>query len=311
MQLLGNRLEALCADAKQELVLVAPFIKVNTLRRLLSRVPQHIDVKCVTRWRPDEIAVGVSDLDVWTLLKERQNTSLWLRSDLHAKYYRADAICLVGSANLTDTALGWSPHPNLELLLSVSQNQAEIVGFEPTLLLGCVLVDDELFAFVKHIVEQMPSKLTLSPPLTLQHYEATDSIPPEQWLPSLRHPENLYTAYCGRWDRLTSTSTTATIADLAALEIPLGLSKTEFEAYVGVLLLQKPLIRRVDEFVSTPQRFGAVRDLILQFRDAEKTELSANESWQTLMRWMLCFFPNRYLHKVANFSEIFQRVGVI
>lgn len=308
MQLLGSRLEVLCADAQQELVLVAPFIKVNTLRRLLSRVPHHINVKCVTRWRPDEIAAGVSDLDVWTLLNERPNTSLWLRADLHAKYYRADAMCLIGSANLTDTALGWSPHPNLELLLSVSQNQAEIVEFEPALLPGCVPVDEELFAFIKHIVEQMPSKSTLAPLVALEHDdEARDSAPPEQWLPSLRHPENLYTAYCGQWDRLTSTSRTGAINDLATLEVPLGLSKIEFERYVGVLLLQKPIIRRVDEFVSTPQRFGAVRDFLGHLLCSGKEGFSSNEAWQTLMRWMLFFLPSRYERDVPQYSEIFGR----
>jgi hypothetical protein len=309
MQLLGNRLEALCADAKQELILVAPFMKVNTLRRLLSRVSHHINVKCVTRWRPDEIAAGVSDLNVWTLLKERPNTSLWLRSDLHAKYYRADARCLIGSANLTDTALGWSPHPNLELLLPISQNQAEIVEFEPTLLRGCISVDEELFTFVKHAVEQIPSRSTFVPPLIIDNdAEERESIPPEQWLPSLRHPENLYTAYCGQWDRLTSTSTTAAIADLAAFELPLGLSKAEFEAYIGVLLLQKPIIRQVDEFVSTPQRFGAVRDLLNHLPCSMQEEFSSDESWQTLMRWMLFFVTNRYQMSVANFSEIFVRI---
>jgi len=30
---------------------------------------------------------------------------------------------------------------------------------------------------------------------------------------------------------------------------------------VGTLLLQKPIVRQVDLFVETPQRFGAVRDL--------------------------------------------------
>ena len=152
----GSQLEALCSQAHREILLVAPFIKVNTLAGYSIPSVNSVKVQCVTRWRPDEIAIGVSDLDVWLLIKERRDSSLWLRSDLHAKYYRGDDEVLVGSANLTDAALGWSHHPNLELLIA----STKLGDFEQQLFKGSVPVDDSLYERMKQIVQSM----ALQPP---------------------------------------------------------------------------------------------------------------------------------------------------
>ncbi len=108
----GTELFELCAEANQEVLLVAPFIKASVLERLLDRIYPDVSLKCITHWFPEEIVAGVSDLEVWNLIQNRPNSSLWLRPDLHAKYYRADNCCLIGSANLTNKALGWSDCPN-------------------------------------------------------------------------------------------------------------------------------------------------------------------------------------------------------
>lgn len=104
----GTELSNLCAEANKEVLLAAPFIKVSVLEKLMNKISPDVSLRCITRWFPEEIVAGVSDLEVWSLIQQRSNSSLWLRPDLHAKYYRADQRCLVGSANLTGKALGWS-----------------------------------------------------------------------------------------------------------------------------------------------------------------------------------------------------------
>ena len=80
----------------------------------------------ITRWRAKEIAAGVSDLDVLQVAHDRPNTELALLDDLHAKLYLADEQCLVGSANLTGSALGWSNRSNIEILIPARQIDAEV-----------------------------------------------------------------------------------------------------------------------------------------------------------------------------------------
>lgn len=315
MELLGAQLEQLCAQGRREILLVAPFVKANALRRLLEHIRSDIPVRCVTRWRPEEIVAGVSDLEVWPLLRDRPLASLALRNDLHAKYYRADALCLVGSANLTDTALGWARQPNLELLVVLPAEQPELQAFEAKLQSTSIPVDEALYQQMLAIVEllrlqpePMPTLIHERPDVVYEIEGDTQEITGALWLPTLRQPADLYLAYQGRWDELTGGARIAAANDLRALVLPTQLSKPAFNAYIGLLLLQKPLVREIDNLLVNSQRFGAIRDLLAAQRGDSDTDFDASRAWQTLMRWLLYFLPARYVRVPARHSEVLRRV---
>ncbi len=195
----GNELLNLCAEANQEILLVAPFIKASVLERLLNQTSADVSLKCITRWFPEEIVAGVSDLEVWNLIENHPNSSLWLRPDLHAKYYRIDNRCLVGSANLTNKALGWSNCPNLELLVTLSADEPTVKTFETELLKACIPVTEDLFEqmslTVQLLTEQTPSAIainSLSVEIPEDNITIKDSVNEDAWLPTLRNPEDLY-----------------------------------------------------------------------------------------------------------------------
>ncbi|MBD2069789.1 hypothetical protein H6F93_20115 [Leptolyngbya sp. FACHB-671] len=247
------------------------------------------------------------------MLKERPDASLWLRPDLHAKYYRADQKCLVGSANLTSTALGWVRQINLELLVPLPTNNAQLLEFEKELFAGSIQVDQAIFAQMQLAVqllgEQYPKILPLeaSPQLESEE-ESQEAIATDAWLPTLRNPEDLYLAYSGRSEELSTASREAALLDLGAFPMPPDLPKAAFQVYVGSLLLQKPIVRQVDLLLSTPQRFGAVTDLLFSLACSQSPNFDADRAWQTLMRWLRYFLPNRYTLSVPNHSEVFGRV---
>ncbi|MEM7593105.1 MAG: hypothetical protein AAF383_16580 [Cyanobacteria bacterium P01_A01_bin.83] len=62
------------------------------------------------------------------------------------------------------------------------------------------------------------------------------------WLPTLRNPEDLYIAYCGQTEKLSTASKIAALNDLRPLPIIPNLSQKTFKAYIGTLLLQKPIV---------------------------------------------------------------------
>ncbi len=103
---LGEILLAAARQATDELLLVAPYIKLAALFKVLDVTPPSVKVRVVTRWRLDELAGGVSDIAIWPVLFARAQSELWLQPALHAKYYRADSRSLLGSANLTGAGLG-------------------------------------------------------------------------------------------------------------------------------------------------------------------------------------------------------------
>jgi len=299
MSEIGRQLENLCRESKNEILLVAPFIKVSALRRLFEQLSSNILVKCVTRWHLEDILAGVSDIEIWSLFAERQGSSLWLRSDLHAKYYRTSDRCLVGSSNLTNAALGWSNHPNLELLIP----SPAIPSFELDLFSESVLVDQDLYEQTLRAVQLLKDSYPkVNIPLEVLY------VPDSSWLPKLRNPEDLYIAYCGNETKLSTVSSEAALTDLRSLRIPKGLDRHIFEVCVGTILLQKPLIRKIDEFLENPQRFGAVTEFMRSLPCSKAEDFDADRSWQTLMRWLRYFLSDRYALSIPNHSEVFYRL---
>lgn len=308
----GDQLETLCQEARSELLLVAPFIKLDAFRRLLSSVREDVHVTCVTRWRPDEIAAGVSDIEIWKWIRERAAGKLWLRHDLHAKYYRGDQTCLVGSANVTSSALGWRFPSNYELLVVLPRDE-RLSDFEVNLFTSCVEVDQNIYDHISSVVQSLTvqqPELNVSSaaaPLPSGIEYAPDEL--ERWIPSLRSPQVLFDVYQGHDDIVTAASRDAAFSDLAVLSVPSGLTNDLFREYVAVLLLQFPVINRIDQHLSTPRRFGEMKRFVRELLgDSLASADDASFAWQTLMRWLLFFLPNRYGLAVPNHSEVFFRL---
>ncbi|BAQ67034.1 phospholipase D family protein [Geminocystis sp. NIES-3709] len=305
----GNQLKNLCEKAENEIILVAPFIKNSIFKELLKLTNPEIKITCVTRWRIEEILMGVSDIEIWEIIKSFPYASLWLRNNLHAKYYRVDKQCLIGSANLTANALNWSKKPNFELMISVNSDDDELKNFEHQLFNNCIKVDQVLFnLYQSAIVEQkelLSLKLDSNNMFGLN--KNTDQNIIKNWLPTLRNPEDLYFAYTNEYDRLTNIACQNAIIDLSVFELPKSLSKTLFNLYIGIQLLEKPIIQEIDDFITIPRRFGEVCDYLNKIKGEEIDYINIKIQWQTLMRWFLYFLPSRYGLSVPNYSEIFYK----
>lgn len=311
--LLGEQLELLCSNATDEVFLVAPFVKAHILQRLLECIEPMVAVRLITRWNPLEIQAGVSDLSVWPLIDGRKNSSLYLCSHLHAKYFRADKACFIGSANLTGRALGWSKQANLELLVELDSQSFGLAEFEEMALANSVLVDESIYQKTKDAINSLPKDLFFISHEYLKYEQAvhTDSEDiqalPAHWLPITRFPDVLFRAYSGDIGNLSSASKQMAGIDLAFLRITPGLNKSAFNFCVGAALLQSPIIAQIDQFLTSPQRFGAVTAFMKSLPCSNHSNFDASHSWQTLIRWFLYFLPDRYSQINSSYSEVFVR----
>lgn len=293
----GVALMELASSSRRELVLCAPFAKKAVVAQVLSCVPDNVQILLFTRWRPDEVAAGVSDTKVLDLLESRGG-KVYLHDRLHAKFYRNESRVLLGSANLTATALGWSQSSNLELL--VESVRGEIDLLEAELHTSSVIATRELAAEVEAIAALLVPEVAIPCRVVTQ-------VAPGVWVPSLRMPADLYVAYSRGTAALTSRSAAAAASDLEALDLPLGLESAQFKCLVGNRILWHELFRVVDDFVAEPRRFGEVRRFISEYLSLDRDV--ADATWQVLMRWMLEFLPMRYMHSQVRHSEIFARRG--
>ena len=301
---IGATLGLLCSESQHELLLVAPFIKAPILGRLLSDKNEGVNLSVVTRWRPHEISVGVSDLEVFNVVQANQGR-LFLRQDLHAKYYRGDDRILIGSANVTGAALGWSDTSNLELLVLVASTEDEVSDFERSLWPGTVLVDESIHDMMRTAVERcVVAQVLEAEPVWDDVSDVVTEL--EDWVPVLRNPSDLYSAYSENCKAdLASTALAAARCDLAILQPPAGLSEDAFHKVIAAMLVTLPVIQLVDQCVATPQRFGHVRDVLKAHLGLSHNEASAG--WQTLIRWLRYFLPDRYSYSRPRYSEIISR----
>lgn len=290
----GDRLLDLCRGAMQSVLVVAPFIKDHVLARVCDVLaPTVTSFTCVTRWFPEEVAAGVSDLEIFDRLAARPGSRLLLHPHLHAKLYRADRRCLIGSANLTGRALGWASPPNIELLVELDADTADLAALEAQLIAAAVPVT----AAMRDAVRATADKLKAANRVPQFSAVETDSTAPSPqiWLPTCTTPDRLWNVYANYepW-QLVSSAAVAAEADLAALGPPTGLLRPTFNQYIASALRQMPLVMEVDRRAATGITDEQAIALIAAAAGADPLPYPPAGMWEVLKAWLAHFFPGIY-----------------
>ena len=285
----GERLKALLKCATTNVVLCAPFIKSKVLRTVLGVVPPDVNVRIVTRWKPAEIAAGVSDIEVYDVANDRPNTELRLLQDLHAKLYTADDQCLIGSANLTASALGWGEVHNIELMVQTNTSDPD-VALLLTQLKKAEPVSLETKLAMESAVENIES---------VEFDEAADMTDDEHlrqisWLPRCAAPEKLYEIYKDPGTKIVAEGTKQDgKADLQDLFVSKDLNHDGFSVSVQDNLMLMPAFAQIIETVPTGITDELGRDLIANTRpDLDDTDVS--QQWRIVRDWIHVFFSDRF-----------------
>ena len=292
----GERLKDLLEEAKHRAALCAPFIKATVLQTILSVVPDTVPVKIVTRWRAAEVAVGISDLEVLQIATERPNTELWLLDDLHAKLYLADDKCLVGSANLTASALGWSKHSNIELLISAKSTDSDIA-----FLLKQLDAAELATVAIRSKIEAMIANLEVKRLEEGEDMTDESSVRRLAWLPRCAAPDKLYEVYKDLETTVVVEGTKEDgLADLRDLQIRPGLSAMDFEDSIRDTLLLMPAFARIIDDVPQGLTDAEGTARVEEARpDLEGQD--AKEQWRIVQEWIVSFFGDMFEVAPASF----------
>ena len=297
-EMLGNQLLKLASSAKENIVFVAPFIKFETLRRIMDVIPnQLLQVDCVTRWHSEDIVDGVCDLEIFDLFAKRTNARLWRHPNLHAKYFRGDESCLVGSANLTGRALGWRLPCNLELIVELDRNFPGLKGWEDSLMRSSVLVTRDLRDQLAREAELLALQRPKMPSMDVE----CDDDPNYQWMPLCPTPKKLFKVYSGALDEGKMVSSAFELAqrDLRTLGPPKGYSEEDFLCYVADRLQELEVIRKVVAASDAGLSDVQAADMIADYIDTSLT-IDPDDAWNILKCWMMHFFPEKYRIEVGQ-----------
>ena len=289
MTALGEDVVSILENARRDALIVAPFVRTKALDTLLSHIPAGTQTTVVTRWRPTDFLMGVADLGVYDATVSK-GACLYLRYDLHAKLFAADDRCLVGSANVTDTALGWRSPENLELLVTVPRSEPEVARFEERLLKGAIrataALRDRIAAFLDNY---------RGPQLTLPELEPETSgqLQPD-WIPLIRNPEELFSAHNGSAD-VGRAALQAMREDLKQIGVAPGMNEPLFREWIAAAISQTPLIQTV---ICHIEQKGEVTEsdiaAFLRSFDIDASVFRPREVLENLERWLTCFFPAQY-----------------
>lgn len=286
----GERIRALFGGASAATI-VAPFMKVNALRSVLGAIPNHVPLRCVTRWLPQEVASGVSDPEVLQVLQERGNAQLSIVDRLHAKLYIADDICLAGSANVTLAGFGEvSGTGNIEVLVETSATNPDIRSTLEAIRHEGIEATEEMARAVRSMANTL-----------LQSNEAAERRSDAQWFPVSRHPEKAYPMYLTPATGFMSSADRILLNDLARCNLTPGLSEEVFREAIRTRLQSLP--------IANPILDGS-GDLVFTKNDAEEfivtmttDEWSSNDIWLAFVRWMVVFFSDRVIeHQVTELA---------
>ena len=270
-----SALKGFARDADRVLI-VAPYIKVDTLRRLLPLISEHAQLTCVTRWQRADVTAGVSDVVCRTLVAQRGGRFL-LNQRLHAKYYRLGDTVLVGSANLTAAGMGYGSFANVEILCEPGP------GFDPA------AFERELLEGAREVTDVEFERWNALERIQVVATAVAQSEEPNEWRPMTREPAHVWLTYRGDVAGVVSGDERLRAArDLVALNLPPDLDRSGFDAIVGAELLSSAAIADV-------MRTDGLPDEVAWTQLAERWSTTRSEAQrfrETAWNWIVTFMSN-------------------
>lgn len=282
MPLLGEQLQRLCEGAKTDVFLVAPFIKQGALFRIVNSIPETVRLIVVVRFLPEDLASGVTDFEIVDYLWKRPRTTILFQPALHAKLYRVDDLAMIGSANLTGRALGWSQAPNIELLLEVPGDHPVVQDVERRLRSTAIVLTPEIASSIQAAMPAPP------PPDTLGDLQSVQTI----WIPSCLRPEFLWQIYeQGTVSNVTQGVISAAKRDLDILAILKGLSKPAFDKMLHALFQASRFYELLSGALSGDGLPDSDAQMWLEDHFGSSLVESAHDTWLATKRWLREFGP--------------------
>lgn len=216
---------------------------------------------------------------------------------------------LVGSANVTNTALGFAATPNVELLVEKNPSDPALQEFERLL----TAISFRATREIQHQVEREVGLLSPSLPAPALELLADrmEESPASSWLPTCPRPNTLYQVYRGiAGSELIESTVQAAQEDLAYLRPVAGMTQAAFNAYVGGILRSLPIVERIEELLTT----GTVAEdpahsIIRELHPSMKEGYGVSDYWEVLKAWLMYFFPEVYRTRPAG--EVLERSRLI
>jgi hypothetical protein len=237
----------LCEHAKKRSVVlaIAPFVQRAAMEQLLVGLTWAENATVLTRWRAADVVSGVSDIEIYPLLK-RKRIRMMVNDALHMKMFVfEDGGGFVTSANITGTGLGLKGSPNIEVGIEASLGSNDAAQLA-SLLAESRTVTDDMFRRVQLYVEEHRKPTEALPALDLGDVPTPGDVGLQ--LPLVAGPDILWQIYSSlKLDKGIGDADVLEQAlhDIQALKLPGGLTKSAFDSHLREKLNANPIVRDI------------------------------------------------------------------
>ncbi len=257
----------------------------------------------ITTWKPRDILLGSSDLDLYPFCKENKIT-LYINNRLHLKVY---------SVGLNDAILATGNVSNRGLLNNGNYESATLVHltsydrlFFETIRHESRLVDDEMYDLLETwIKDNKIEPIDDTPIESIVPMSKKDDFLTSA-LPMTRSVDDLIYGYqkiaSGEEPSTDSETRACIFHDLANYQITQGLNEQEFRDELSAKFFAHPFIKKIDELVDPEAYFGQIKEWIqgncTDVPVPSRRELTGNV--QVLLEWFVKLGRSRYVIDVPG-----------
>jgi hypothetical protein len=299
------------------ILILAPFVKLDALRELRWSQATGRKLKIVCRWAPQDLVLGVSDLDVFNYLTEN-GCELYINPTIHLKLYVfASNLAFNTSGNLTKRGLGYAVQSNIE-----AGNMVQLESADWRELWRIVLtsrqVDQGIYERFKAYIDSQRSPPPIARPDFLGDLVGKGRAFTISSLPATPTVAQIAEYYFNPLSESYSPEDIRRAThDLIVFAIPDDLNRENFEARLGEAFRRTPFIEAFVAFLRTTGSlsFGAVTQWIQDNCDDVPLPYrwEIKESTGFLFCWLTHFFgpnvtwdvPGRYA-QVIYWNEVGQ-----
>ena len=159
-QTILDRIHDELSKSTESFLLISAYCKLPLVKYFDQCITnENITKTLVVRYRPEDIAAGASDLDIYPYCKAN-GWKMYFRLDLHAKTYVFDRLrCIIGSANATSSGLSIGGVGNYEMATSCELADIDKKTLD-LLLRGAVEMNDDIYSTMKNAINSHSSQIT-------------------------------------------------------------------------------------------------------------------------------------------------------
>jgi hypothetical protein len=252
------------ASEKKLRLIVSPFIKFDALRELIDECEDTSELQVVVRWLAEDLVAGVSDVEIYPYLKNRE-IALFRHPSIHLKLYVYNhSLAFHTSGNVTKKGLGLTPNANVEIGCPVTLEENDWRNLL-NLLATSEEIDDKMYEQALKYTAENKHQTKKLPPLILTPSTKKDFTLAS--LPASEDPRQLYHFYTSELDPQTTEAGAAEfVHDLMLYSLPSGLGEDEFFLKLEENFRKNTFTKSLANFVrkSGSARFGAIKTWIKQ-----------------------------------------------